>query len=390
MKNPFKRSKKVNKGAPSGFVISLIFHAVIFFLAGLLVVFSVTKNPEVEFTAPPPVERPKMNLKKPRVKIKKSSQPKPSSRIVAKVKTAKMPEVQLPDLVGTGDGLLGGVGMGGEFMDIPDIGEMSVMGTTESVGTDLVGTYYDFKRRRDGTWNGMAIKDPSNKFAGVPASDKQTWLHDVYRFVKSGLEPTVLTKYYRSPRKLYSPCIVIPTTYSSVAPAAFDTIDSGGSLWMVHYTGKLVHKEGITFRFVCACDYFIIILVDGKIVWGGVWYPEARWSDYMDLLGGLYDPKLETRRGFIGNDRCMAGEWITLEPGVAKTIDILIGDENGKTSFCVAVEEKGVEYEKNKYGNPIYPIFKTEKISRDMLDQIYRALPEGEVSVTNGPVFNDL
>jgi len=151
MKRKKDKQGKVNKGAPSGFVVSLIFHAVAFFVAGLFVVFTVLPKEEPEFKPPPPIERPKMKLKKPKVKIKKSSQPKPSSRIVAKVKTAKMPEIQIPDLVGTGEGLLGGLGAGGEFMDIPEI-EVSTLGSSESVGNDLVGQFYDFKRARDGHW----------------------------------------------------------------------------------------------------------------------------------------------------------------------------------------------------------------------------------------------
>lgn len=88
--------KMMNKGAPGGFVISLIFHGAIFFLAGLFVVFQVLPRTEPVFEPPPPVERPRMKLKKPKVKVQKSSSPKPSSRIVAKVKTREMPEIQLP------------------------------------------------------------------------------------------------------------------------------------------------------------------------------------------------------------------------------------------------------------------------------------------------------
>ena len=129
-KNPIadKKAPKVTKGGPSGMVISLIVHAVAFFVAGLFVVFTVLPKPPPEFEPPPPVARPKMKLKKPKVKIQKSSQPKPSSRIVAKVKTAKMPEIQIPDIVGSGEGLMGGLGTGGEFMDIPDIGEITLFG----------------------------------------------------------------------------------------------------------------------------------------------------------------------------------------------------------------------------------------------------------------------
>ena len=133
---------KVSKGGPSGLVISLIVHAAAFFLAGLFVVFTVLKEEPPVFEQPPPVARPKMKLKKPKVKIKKSSQPKPSSRIVAKVKTAKMPEIQIPDLVGTGEGLLGGLGTeGGDFLEIPEIEEVTIFGGKTSSGGDMRVSY---------------------------------------------------------------------------------------------------------------------------------------------------------------------------------------------------------------------------------------------------------
>ena len=112
IKRIFKRAQRINKGAPSGMLISLIVHAVAFFVAGLFVVFTVLPKSQPEFEPPLPVTRPKMKLKKPKVKVKKSSQPKPSSRIVAKLKTAKMPEIRISDLAGNGAGLLGDLGGG--------------------------------------------------------------------------------------------------------------------------------------------------------------------------------------------------------------------------------------------------------------------------------------
>ena len=108
-----KRSKKTNsvvKGAPSGLVISLLVHAAAFLLAGLLVVFTVVNKEEKTFAPPKPVDRPKMKLKKPRVQVKKSAKPKSTTRIVTKVQKASMPDIQLPEMSGMGDGLAGGVG----------------------------------------------------------------------------------------------------------------------------------------------------------------------------------------------------------------------------------------------------------------------------------------
>ena len=94
MKRFSKKSQRIDKGAPSGFVLSLLIHAAIFLLAGMLVVFTVVNKEEKEFVPPKPVDRPKMNLRKP--KVKKTSTPKPTTRIVTKVRRASMPDIQLP------------------------------------------------------------------------------------------------------------------------------------------------------------------------------------------------------------------------------------------------------------------------------------------------------
>ncbi len=100
-----------------------------FFLSGIFVVFQVLPMQEPCFEPPPPMERPKMMLKKPKVQVR-TSQPKPASRIVAKVKTARVPDIQLSDTVGTGVGLLGGAGPGSENLEQIKIQDMAVFGST--------------------------------------------------------------------------------------------------------------------------------------------------------------------------------------------------------------------------------------------------------------------
>jgi len=91
----------------------------------------------------------------------------------------------------------------------------------------------------------------------------------------------------------------------------------------------------------------------------------------------------------MGNNRSVVGDWITLEAGVPLPMEILIGDNGGVASFFLAVEVEGVDYERNRQGGPILPAFKTAELSRDLLDVIYKELIEGEISLTNGPVFCD-
>ncbi|MDF7802006.1 hypothetical protein P4C99_21195 [Pontiellaceae bacterium B1224] len=371
-----KKKNSISKGAPSGFVVSLLLHAGAFVVAGLLVVFSVTKKEEKKFVPPTPVERPKMKLKKPQVKVKKNAKPKSSSRIVTKVNKAKMPDIQLPELGGMGEGFGGGAGVGFELS--PDIEGLSMLGSTKSIGSDLEGTFYDFSRTRTGSSSG---------------ADVITWREDFRRFLLADWNVKTLAKYYRLPQKLYATSLVFPPAPSSIAPSAFGDRDASGAFWLVHYKGQIVHREGIRFRFWANADENLIIRVNGKIViavsWVNVESGEVTYSS--NVIAGLWETSdaMQSRRFFMGNNRAVVGDWITLEPGIPQDIEIAIGDNGGQACFMVAVEEEGVEYPKTYQGGPLLPAFKTAEISRDMQDLIMKNLVADEISLTNGPVFND-
>ncbi len=226
MKRLIKKSKGIVKGAPSGFVVSLMVHAAAFLLAGMLVVFTVTQKEEKKFVPPKPVDRPKMKLKKPQVKVKKTAKPKATTRIVTKVKRASMPDIQLPEMSGMADGLVGGVG-GFEIM--PDLNEVTLFGGGQTIGNDFVGTFYDFKRDR----------------LGKPVQmDPDTYRQLLKQFIIKGWRTSVFSRYYRSPRKLYTTTFAVPPVQSALAPEAFGESDTIGYCWAAHYKGQLVPLLG--------------------------------------------------------------------------------------------------------------------------------------------------
>ncbi|MEN8254454.1 MAG: SHD1 domain-containing protein [Verrucomicrobiota bacterium] len=374
MKRLFKKSHKLVKGMPSAVLLSVAIHVGLFFLAGALVVFTVVKKREVEFKPPRAAERPKMKLKKPKVKIKKTSRPKPTTRIVTKINRASMPDIQLPEMSGMGEGLVGGL----EGFDLmPDFSEQTMYGAVQSIGNDLVGTFYDSKRGRDG-----------KVLSGVDTSG-DSWRSHIHKFLRRGWDTSVFSRYYRAPQKLYATSLVVPETRSSIVPLAFGDADAVGALWMVHYKGQLVHKEAITFRFWGTADTFLIVRVGGEIVLASMYL--SPWEDFMGaVIGTLWNSdSADSRKYHMGNNTVMVGDWITLEPGVPLDMEILIGDNGGKACFMLAVEEEGVEYERNRQGGPILPAFRTTELSHDLLDAIYKNLYDGETSLTNGPVFCD-
>ncbi len=249
MKRTEKKSKGVVKGTYSAFLISVMLHVAAFLLAGSLVVFTIFKKEEQVFTPPQVVERPKMELKKPKVRIKKSK-PKQTNRIVTKTKNSNMPKIELPEMSGIGADLDDGIG---GFDTLPDFGNLTLLGSSKSIGNDLVGVYYDLKFTRTGRWNPLP---------------EDEWRYVYHKFFREGWDPKILSKYYRSPKKLYATYLVLPPTISAMAPVAFgmsDKMASGGE-WILHYKGKLVHKDGITFRFWVAVDDALAIRVDNEVV----------------------------------------------------------------------------------------------------------------------------
>ncbi|MDF7801984.1 hypothetical protein P4C99_21085 [Pontiellaceae bacterium B1224] len=375
MKRGSKKPKSVVKGAPSGFMISILIHVGAFALAGALVVFNVVNKEEKKFVPPKPVERPKMKLKKPKVKVKKDSKPRSSERIVTKVQKANMPEIYLPEMSGIGDGVGTGGGYAG-FELMPDLSTVTAFGAGQSIGSDLIGTFYDFKRRRNG-----AVYDIS--FEGFQ--------EQVGKFIKSGYRPSTLAGVYRSERKLYATCFMVPTILSSAAPSAFGEPDCGGWSWMCHYTGEIVYPEDITFRFVGQADDILVVAIDGEMVLNASW---NGWGNTHELLsiaaGGWQSTATKSRQYKLGNKEAEYGDWVTLKAGVPVKMDVLMGEgPGGQFDGMLCVMVKGVEYETNIQQGPILPMFKTALPSHDLLDVIYEWLVPGEACLTNGPVFSD-
>ncbi|MBN2164165.1 MAG: hypothetical protein JXR25_13525 [Pontiellaceae bacterium] len=370
MKQRSGKGRGISKGAPSGLVISLAFHGAVFFIAGLFVVFTVVNKSEPEFEAPPTMERPKMALKKPKVKVNKSSKPKPSSRIVAKVQTKNMPEIQLPDMDGFGDGLMGGVGIGGDFMEVPDFTRTSLFGREDSVGTDFEGHLYQLTHNR----NGGAASNDENSFRAV-----------VRDYVLSGWDDTMLSRYYCFPKKLYTSHFVVPPIPSPMAPYSFGARDMECYYMFAVYKGKLVFHEDIKFRFWGMGDAFLFVNVDGKEVLVNGW--DNHCEEYFNWWKS-HAP--DDYRYMWCNLLMSVGDWIELKAGEPVDMKVLYGEwKGGSMGAGLLVEVEGVDYPSSHWNGPLLPVFKTEGLSWDDMTEICKHLPIEECSLTNGPVFND-
>lgn len=364
MRKLINKTQGLIKGMPSAMLISILIHAGLIILATGFVVLKSIKEREVEFVPPPAVERPKMKLRKPKVKMKKST-PKPTTRIVTKVQRATMPDIQLPEMSG-GDGLIGDIG---GFELTIDVEQDSIFGGAQTIGNDFVGTFYDLKRGRTGR--------------EVPM-DGDTFRDVLRDFVTSGWKTSKLARYYRSPKKLYTTHFMIPPIPAPMAPDVFGEPNAESYFFFLHYKGKLVYKEDITFRFRITGDAYMFVRVDKKDVGLACWDFHKAWFDWWTTNDS------ESEKHYLGNQQAAVSDWITLEAGKPVDMETVFGEwQGGIVSALLTVEVKGVEYPRNKYGAPILPAFKTSDLSLNTIEDIEKLLPANEATLTNGPVFRD-
>ena len=370
MKKLINKTQKVVRGMPTAVVVSILIHAGLFFGATVLVIFKFRPPPPIQFEPPPPVKVPKMPLKKLNVKMKKPTKPKSSAKITAVVPKLDLHEIQFPDLASSGIGA--GLSGGGEVVDF---GPMPIFdeapgsfGEPVDIGNNLVGTFYDFKRRRAG---------------GPLVLDRESFKTAVGKFTRGGWHPSDLARFYRAPKKLYATSIMIGAMHSALAPGEFGE-ETEGLQWIVHYKGKLVYPKPIKFRFWGCADDIMLVRVGEKDVLNGSWPgSEPYYSDW-----GSSAPGSRSQR--MGNTWAVGSDWITLEAHKPVEMQVLIGEEpGGHFSAMLAVEVEGEDYEINKFGGRIFPMFKTAEPSFDLLDAIYYNLFPGEATPIGGPVFCD-
>ena len=377
-----KRTSKVNKGAPSGFIISLLFHAAVIAVAVTFVVIEIMIPEKNIFVEAPTMPRPTMIRKRLNVKINRSSSPASASHIVAKVPDPKMAEISIPDLTGNGDSLMDGIGgIESRGFVMPDPNRVpNLIGDPITTGNDLEVTFYSLGRTRSGAKRQIAETE---------------YFNIIREFVETGWDTSTLKRYYRSAGKLYAQCIAIPKVMSIVGPLSFGEADymANASRWAAHYRGKITHKDGITFRLWGASDDVLTVAINGEVVLAAnlAWDGMSAYKICENFQGGAPGSST-TQKAKDGMywicdtdaNRLMGSDWITLEPGKVYDFDAVAGEGPGGEFYSVLmVEVQGEKYEKNDRGMPIWPLFATAPLSREAQDSILINMIKDDYNVTN-------
>ena len=382
MKKLFKKTKGLIRGTSTAVLLSVVIHAVLFFAAGVWVVFKIIDAQEAKFVPPPPLERPKMRLKKLRVKVKPTAKPrKTTQRITSARKTAAMPDIQLPKMSGMGAGL---ASIGG-FEMMADMTKMTIFGGERSIGNDLEGTLYHLKWGRDG--EKIDAMESAQWAVSAPFRD------EVNKFLANDWNPAVFAKYDRSPRKLYASYFMLPMFASDKALQIYGMPeDAEGARYVIHYKGDIAYSKGGKFRFWATGDDFLFVRINGKLILDarttkGLSAPH--WNAQFKTPNGWKSSSKENMKHLLGSSTAKISDWFVLEPGKPVTMEVFMGEDmGGRTSCLINIEEFGVDYPENEYGSPILPAFKTAPMPPHIIDELeYLSIP-GDSDLSGGPIFN--
>jgi len=364
------------KGTLRGIIWSVLIHAGLVLLATGIIIFILPKNTAKKFIPPPAINPLKMPLKKILVPLRKSSKPKTLEKITSTRSPIAFNAISLSDLsVGNLISMKNWEKGDLNFIEIPPINDQQIFGIHETTGNDFCGRLYDMKRWRDGRFNYIRNEELKR---GVP----DTFRTEIYHYIEQGWKESIIAKYYRS-KKLYTTHFCFPAIPATMAADQFGVPETEGYSFFLKYQGALVFPRDITFRFWCSANSFGMVQVNGKEILVAGWEMHVKFFDWWEPVESVWKTQ------YVLSDRWMApSDWITLKAGVPVPMKVLIGNRgHNAMSFILLVEEKGVKYPSRNIGGPLLPIFKTEELSQDMLDQIMNFLPEGEANLTNGPIF---
>jgi len=376
MKNILKKIKGLAKGTPTAVLVSIGIHVILLFFAGTWVVFTIIEKQDQKFVPVTHIERPKMKLKKLRVKVKQNTKPRQSvQRIVTKTIRA-MPDIQLPEMTGLGGCLADGVGGFDAMMESDDMGLFGGKNRT-LFGNEFAGTFYSMEMTRSGKFEPIGV-DGMNQV--------------VQQFVEEGWNPKVFAPYYKAPGKMYATHFMIPPIPSEQGPSQFgiklsETVSP--AFWVIHYKGEITRPEGGRFRFRGTGDNFFIVRVNQKIVLA---------TSFAHFYAGQIGTRMSLRwsptdeqsgKFLMGHGFATVGDWFDLEPGAPVEMEVIAGDYwGGWFKAMLVVEEEGQTYPKNEDGMPILPIFRTEKIPEKLKNELVYLLTPNEVDLDSDLKFN--
>jgi hypothetical protein len=254
-------------------------------------------------------------------------------------------------------GSISGTGKGGPSTGGPRKkarqGKSTLFGFDEVLEDDLVGTMIDLK-----------LDSSGKKETGLGKTD--TDFYGAVRGLLAGnrVNEGALRRYYQVPKQLGATQIFIPSSDANEAPKVFGVADKvKPNYWVIHYRGRFAAPVSGQYRFVGKADDLLWVAVEGRTVLEAHWDTEnflTSWrpKDHLkehsivDFMGGNTDS--DKQRAFL-----TYGEWMNLEAGKPKDLEMLLGEYGGGRFFALLLiqsrEQEGLKGKSKD--RPLIPLF---------------------------------
>ena len=251
---------------------------------------------------------------------------------------------------------LGEIGLGMDSGIDIGLGDGGCMGDGYGFWSELEGTFYDLTRTRKGTPSDLVCDGvDEGKVVGV-----------LNRFLTSW-NGSLLTRYYRFPRKLYAPYFYVPVAsakYGPIAHGAGEQMKEGA--WVAVYKGRVKAPWSGKFRFVGTGDDCVAVRFDFKPVLEAGYYLPSCGSSASDAVQRFKENRgyetialegLNTWNKELGG--LTAGAVFEVEEGKVYPIEVMIADFSGdRCGTMLLIEEvTGTEDSGNAAGR--YHLFRT-------------------------------
>lgn len=398
--DPLKRHTKFSwkSFGGDGFIVSVIFHAVLIIFALFYVVATIQpKEPEpAEFVsgAGGGADGDNANRQQRRMRQKPRDM-STQNKITSKSTHSTLTLPEMPKMStnvgamgsmkaggassGHGGGAGGGIGSGIG----PGIGNgrafLSAFGSSFSGAVGLKGTLYDLKRSKDGR----------TTFATTNQGDAGKRKNELHAAIKSlvasnfSASSSLGRKYYAAPTKLNAnqvyiykeangqPILATAATNAFKGPDGKIPFNAPG--WMVVYEGEITPPETGEYRFVGMGDDAIIVGLDRKPVFYAYWPGEGHGPAVKEPPNANWEPKNHCATDGKGSgsgggllDHVFKGSWMKLNKGRKYKICIAFGEgAGGKAGAALAIEKKG----ENNGGR--YSVFKLGAIDPDLMKILF-------------------
>ena len=166
--------------------------------------------------------------------------------------------------------------------------------------------------------------------------------------------------------------------------------------WLVYYIGDLVPTEKAKYRFWGYFDDYMLIRINGKVVWEYSWPCQSEknagactgWRPDAETINFMSKVKYQSPQA---GAKLMPSDWWEANPGQKIKIEIGISEvPGGACGGILCIEKQDETYEMYK-GQPVFPIFSTRKIGLKEIERFenyFKENPNFKIGTDKVPLFN--